>query len=77
MTTNNDMNSPELQLSVNDLVYPTEKAEILLETLSNEQLSLIEEAVNKIKAKKLSEGKHHGPLCYISLSYLWFKNRKK
>lgn len=61
MTTNNDMNSPELQLSVNDLVYPTEKAEILLETLSNEQLSLIEEAVNKIKAKKLNEGKHHGP----------------
>ncbi|ORE18493.1 hypothetical protein BCV71DRAFT_179450 [Rhizopus microsporus] len=49
------MNSPELQLSVNDLVYPTEKAEILLETLSNEQLSLIEEAVNKIKAKKLNE----------------------
>lgn len=62
MTTNNDMNSPELQLSVNDLVYPTEKAEILLETLSNEQLSLIEEAVNKIKAKKLNEGKHYSPL---------------
>ncbi|KAI9245432.1 hypothetical protein BY458DRAFT_537037 [Sporodiniella umbellata] len=51
------MSSPEFELCVNDLVYPTEKAETLLETLSNEQLSLIEKAVNKIKCKKLSQEK--------------------
>lgn len=49
--------NPELELCINDLVYPTEKAETLLETLSNEQLSLIEDAVNKIKSKKLNQGK--------------------
>lgn len=42
-----------LELCIHDLVYPTEKSEALLETLSNEELSLIEEAVNKIKSKKI------------------------
>lgn len=45
--------NPELQLSIQDLVNPTETAESLLETLSNEQLSIIEQAVNKIKERKL------------------------
>lgn len=45
--------NPELQLSIQDLVNPTETAESLLETLSNEQLSIIEKAVNKIKERKL------------------------
>lgn len=58
MTDNNHvMSSPEFELCVNDLVYPTEKAETLLETLSNEQLNLIEKAVNKIKCKKMSQEK--------------------
>ncbi|KAI8644093.1 hypothetical protein BD408DRAFT_413713 [Parasitella parasitica] len=46
--------NPELQLSIQDLVHPTESAETLLETLSNEQLNIIEQAVNKIKERKLS-----------------------
>ncbi|KAG0740763.1 hypothetical protein G6F57_011305 [Rhizopus arrhizus] len=64
--------NPELELCINDLVYPTEKAETLLETLSNEQLSLIEDAVNKIKSKKLNQEKK-GPENTINnnkLSYL-------
>lgn len=46
-------NNPELQLSINDLVNPTEKAETLLETLSNEQLNIIEQTLFKIKERKL------------------------
>ncbi|KAI9480875.1 MAG: hypothetical protein EXX96DRAFT_617849 [Benjaminiella poitrasii] len=46
-------NNPELQLSIQDLVYPTETAETLLETLSSEQLSIIEQAINKTKERKL------------------------
>ncbi|KAI8879434.1 hypothetical protein K501DRAFT_336093 [Backusella circina FSU 941] len=46
-------NNPELQLSINDLVNPTEKAETLLETLSNEQLNVIEQTLFKIKERKL------------------------
>lgn len=46
-------NLPELQLCINDLVNPTETAETLLETLSTEQLNIIEQAVNKIKERKL------------------------
>ncbi|OAD02068.1 hypothetical protein MUCCIDRAFT_164008 [Mucor lusitanicus CBS 277.49] len=45
--------NPELQLSIHDLVHPTESAESLLETLSNEQLSIIEQAVSKIKERKM------------------------
>ncbi|CEP09086.1 hypothetical protein [Parasitella parasitica] len=45
--------NPELQLSIQDLVHPTESAETLLETLSNEQLNIIEQAVCKIKERKL------------------------
>lgn len=45
--------NPELQLSIHDLVNPTESAETLLETLSNEQLNIIEQAVNKIKERKM------------------------
>ncbi|KAI8381348.1 uncharacterized protein BYT42DRAFT_545250 [Radiomyces spectabilis] len=41
------------QLSVNDLLHPSESAENLLETLSTEQLEIIEKALNKIKEKKL------------------------
>jgi hypothetical protein len=44
---------PELQLCINDLVHPTETAETLLETLSTEQLNIIEQAVNKIKERKV------------------------
>ncbi|KAG0168036.1 hypothetical protein DFQ28_004235 [Apophysomyces sp. BC1034] len=40
-------------LSVNDLLHPTETAESLLETLTTEQLNVIERALNKIKEKKL------------------------
>jgi hypothetical protein len=47
--------NPELQLCINDLVHPTESAETLLETLSNEQLNIIEKAVNKIKERKLNK----------------------
>ncbi|KAI7899529.1 uncharacterized protein BX663DRAFT_521201 [Cokeromyces recurvatus] len=43
---------PELQLSIQDLLCPTEIAENLLETLSNEQLNLIEQALHKIKERK-------------------------
>lgn len=45
--------NPELQLSIHDLVHPTESAESLLEALSNEQLSIIEQAVCKIKERKM------------------------
>ncbi|EPB88934.1 hypothetical protein HMPREF1544_04194 [Mucor circinelloides 1006PhL] len=45
--------NPELQLSIHDLVHPTESAESLLETLSNEQLSIIEQAVSRIKERKM------------------------
>ncbi|KAI8047731.1 uncharacterized protein B0P05DRAFT_565433 [Gilbertella persicaria] len=44
---------PELQLSINDLLHPTESAENLLESLSTEQLDIIEQAVIKIKERKL------------------------
>ncbi|KAI8083784.1 hypothetical protein BDF21DRAFT_492686 [Thamnidium elegans] len=49
--------NPELQLCINDLVHPTESAETLLETLSTEQLNIIEQAVNKIKERKLKPTK--------------------
>lgn len=49
--------SPELQLCIQDLVHPTESAETLLETLSNEQLSIIEQAVTKIKERKFNLSK--------------------
>ncbi|KAI7894122.1 uncharacterized protein EV154DRAFT_438668 [Mucor mucedo] len=52
--------NPELQLCINDLVHPTESAETLLETLSNEQLNIIEQAVNKIKERKLNTIKDQG-----------------
>jgi hypothetical protein len=52
--------NPELQLSIQDLVSPTETAESLLETLSNEQLSIIEQAVNKIKERKLGNAAANG-----------------
>ncbi|OBZ85769.1 hypothetical protein A0J61_06180 [Choanephora cucurbitarum] len=44
---------PGLQLSLQDLLHPTELAENLLESLSNEQLNVIEQAVTKIKQRKL------------------------
>lgn len=70
MTDNNHvMSSPEFELCVNDLVYPTEKAETLLETLSNEQLNLIEKAVNKIKCKKMSQGKELFFFCFCLHSF--------
>ncbi|KAG1467347.1 hypothetical protein G6F56_004463 [Rhizopus delemar] len=56
MTTQKEIMT-SLELCIHDLVYPTEKSEALLETLSNEELSLIEEAVNKIKSKKIREEK--------------------
>ncbi|KAF7732810.1 hypothetical protein EC973_000085 [Apophysomyces ossiformis] len=40
-------------LSLNDLLHPTEEAESLLETLTTEQLTIIEQTLNKIKEKKL------------------------
>ncbi|KAI9251097.1 hypothetical protein EDC94DRAFT_568511 [Helicostylum pulchrum] len=52
--------NPELQLCINDLVHPTESAETLLETLSTEQLNIIEQAVNKIKERKLKPTKDQG-----------------
>lgn len=52
--------NPELQLCIHDLVHPTESAETLLETLSNEQLNIIEQAVTKIKERKLNLSKDRG-----------------
>lgn len=52
--------NPELQLCIHDLVHPTETAETLLETLSTEQLNIIEQAVNKIKERKLNPTKDQG-----------------
>ncbi|CAO3696154.1 unnamed protein product [Rhizopus stolonifer] len=49
MTTQKEIMT-SLELCIHDLVYPTEKSEALLETL-------IEEAVNKIKSKKIREEK--------------------
>ncbi|KAG1160076.1 hypothetical protein G6F36_014027 [Rhizopus arrhizus] len=41
-----------LQLCVNDLLYPTEKSETLLEALTATQLEKIEKTISKIKTKK-------------------------
>lgn len=41
-----------LQLCINDLLYPTEKSEILLEALTATQLEKIEKTINKIKTEK-------------------------
>ncbi|KAI8378291.1 hypothetical protein EDC96DRAFT_494176 [Choanephora cucurbitarum] len=43
-----------LQLSVNDLLHPTEKSELLLEALTSSQLEEIEKTLLKIKEKKQS-----------------------
>ncbi|KAI7867417.1 hypothetical protein BDF14DRAFT_1695355, partial [Spinellus fusiger] len=43
---------PQLQLSVNDLLYPNKTAEVLLDKLTPEQLSAIEQALYKLKEKK-------------------------
>lgn len=59
--------SPELQLCIQDLVHPTESAETLLETLSNEQLSIIEQAVTKIKERKFNLSKDQGKLIWKGL----------
>lgn len=60
--------NPELQLCINDLVHPTESAETLLETLSNEQLNIIEQAVNKIKERKLNIIKDQGEFFSLCLT---------
>ncbi|OAD79528.1 hypothetical protein PHYBLDRAFT_184795 [Phycomyces blakesleeanus NRRL 1555(-)] len=49
---------PELQLSVNDLLYPNKTAEILLDSLTTEQLNAIEQALYKLKEKKLALQNH-------------------
>ena len=49
-----------LQLSVNDLLHPTEKSELLLEALTSSQLEEIEKTLLKIKEKKQSSPQQLG-----------------
>ena len=41
-----------LQFCVNDLLHSSDKAESLLESLTTEQLNIIEKTLNKIREKK-------------------------
>ncbi|KAI9013785.1 hypothetical protein CLU79DRAFT_768728 [Phycomyces nitens] len=59
---------PELQLSVNDLLYPNKTAETLLDTLTTEQLNAIEQALYNLKKKKNQTLQNH-PVISQSVTY--------